>query len=146
MIDAVQIDPILFVRWKEQCDAQDVPLIKRSVESASREIGADRLVYISLIPIGVPPPDARTRAALRDGTVHARERCASVHIVIEGAGLRRALIRSISAGLLLATRASFLIHADVRSALEAAAQTVAMDIDEILGHVKEQGWSSSALA
>jgi hypothetical protein len=114
--------PVLFVRWTERCEAADVEQIKALTEEAHAQIGAE-LVYVSLIPQGCKPPDTEARAALREGTEHASEHCRSIHIVIEGQGLRRALIRSISAGLLLATRKTsrgFHIHETLDQALEAS--------------------------
>lgn len=116
------ISPVLFVRWKGTCSAADVPEIQRLTEQAAARAPAG-LIYISVIPIDVPPPDAEARAALRDGVDHSSLYCRSVHIVIEGEGMRRALIRSISAGLLLATRKTskgFHIHETVEQAIAAA--------------------------
>lgn len=138
MIDSALIDSVLFVRWRERCDPADVRDIVTHTEAAHDEVG-DRLVYVAIIPVGVPPPDARTRAALREGTQHAASRCSSVHVVIEGEGLRRALIRSVSAGLLLATRGSFHVHADPRAALDDAAKRVSLDVETILAQAAEQG-------
>ena len=126
MIETALIDPVLFVRWRERCEASDIAYIKRDTEAAHRRLG-ERLVYVAIIPVGVPPPDAETRAALRNGTTHAAELCRSIHIVIDGEGLRRALIRSVTAGLLLASRRSFRIHADVEDALQEAAKIVDFD-------------------
>jgi hypothetical protein len=116
------VPPVLFIRWVQRCEADDVEAIKQATEAAHVRVG-DELVYIAIIPIDVAPPDTEARAALRAGTEHASRHCRSVHIVIEGQGLRRALIRSISAALLLATRKSsrgFHIHETVDQAMDAA--------------------------
>lgn len=141
MIISTIIDPVLFVRWKQTCEVADVAIIRQRTEAAHREVG-DRLVYVSIIPVGVPPPDAETRAALRDGTQHATTHCRSIHIVIEGEGLRRALIRSVSAGILLASRSTFKIHSTVREALEEARKIVDLDVDAIIATADRKGFLS----
>lgn len=65
--------------------------------------------------------------------------CSSVHLVIEGHGLRRAMIRSVSAGLLLATRASFSIHTHVEEALRAASERVPISVTDILASASRAG-------
>lgn len=116
----------------------DVDRIRLATEAASQSVGPN-LVYIASIPVGVPPPDTETRAALRAGTEHASSRCVSLHLVIEGQGLRRAIIRSVSAGLLLATRASFVVHTHIEEALRAASEHVPMDVEPILAEARERG-------
>ncbi len=138
VIESALIPPVLFVRWKSRCEAEDVIRIQRETEAAHRELGSN-LVYIASIPVGVPPPDAETRAALRTGTEHASMHCSSVHLVIEGQGLRRAIIRSVSAGLLLATRASFSIHTHVEEALRAASDRVPISVTDILASASRAG-------
>lgn len=138
MIVSALVAPVLFVRWQSRCDVADVERITEAIETAHEQVGS-RLVYVASIPVGVPPPEADARAAMRLGAEHASQRCASVHVVIEGQGLRRAIIRSVSAGLLLATRASFSIHTDAEEALRAAGQQVAFDVEGILGAAREKG-------
>lgn len=138
MIKSALIPPVLFVRWQERCEAADVEMIKRLTEQAHGTVG-ERLVYVAIIPVGIPPPDTAIRAALRDGTQHAAQLCPSIHIVIEGGGLRRALIRSVSAGLMLASRLSFQIHARVDEALAQARSTGDFDIDAVLREAKNVG-------
>ncbi len=135
------VHPVLFVRWKEQCQVGDVTEIRRLTEIAHEQAG-DELVYVAIIPVEVKPPDTEARAALREGIDHSSLHCRSVHIVIEGAGMRRALIRSISAGLLLATRKTshgFHIHVTVQEALATAAAVVALDGPAILTQASVDG-------
>ncbi len=138
MIVSALIPPVLFVRWHSQCDVTDVERIKEAIESA-RKVVRSGLIYIASVPVDVPPPEHDARVAMRSGIDHANELCASVHLVIEGQGLRRAIIRSVSAGLLLATRASFSIHTDVESALLAASEGVSLDLPKVLSIAREKG-------
>ncbi|MBV1857860.1 MAG: hypothetical protein KUG77_05560 [Nannocystaceae bacterium] len=132
------IAPVLFVRWQSRCDVADVERITEAIESAFKSVGTG-LVYVASIPVGVAPPDHDARAAMRLGAEHAGQRCSSVHVVIEGQGLRRAIIRSVSAGLLLATRASFSIHTDAEEALNSASQRIPFEFPQILAVAREKG-------
>lgn len=132
------ITPVLFVRWQSRCDVADVERITEAIESAYETVGTG-LVYIASIPVGVPPPEHDARAAMRLGAEHASGLCSSVHVVIEGQGLRRAIIRSVSAGLLLATRASFSIHTDAEEALHAASQSIPFEFRQVLAAAREKG-------
>jgi hypothetical protein len=135
------IDPVLLIRWHEFCRVEDVHRIMELTEEAHARFG-DRLVYLAIIPVDVPPPDSDARAALRAGTSHAYRMCRSIHIAIEGGGLRRALIRSLSAGLLLAMRQGgkvFHIHTSVPEALALAKKAVDLDVDAILAEAGRQG-------
>lgn len=138
MIASALIPPVLFVRWQTRCERADIDRIREQTELAHRELGSN-LVYIASIPVGVPPPTADVRAVLREGTEHASAHCSSMHIIIEGHGLRRAIIRSVSAGLLLATRASFSIHTDAREALRAASERVSLPVDQLLADASHAG-------
>lgn len=138
MIVSALIPPVLFVRWETRCDTEDVEQLRDQTDHAHRELGS-KLVYVASIPVTVPPPSAEVRAALREGTEYAGARCSSMHIVIEGEGLRRAIIRSVSAGLLLATRAAFSIHTDARGALRAASERVPLPVEQLLAHALEAG-------
>lgn len=138
MIVSALIPPVLFVRWQSRCDVTDIERITEAIESARKTVGSG-LVYVASVPVGVPPPEHDARVAMRSGIDHASERCNSVHLVIEGQGLRRAIIRSVSAGLLLATRASFSIHTDVEAALLAASETVSFELPQILAMAREKG-------
>ena len=127
--------PVLIVRWQERCEAGDVVQIKAWTEAAYAK-HPEGLIYMAIIPLDCAPPDGDARAALRAGTEHASKHCKTVHVVIEGQGLRRALIRSISAGLLLATRKTskgFHINETVEEALLSAGlddETRARVLDE----------------
>jgi hypothetical protein len=137
MIQSSLIDPVLFIRWREECTAADVEEINAIIQRTNRNIGK-RMIYIAVIPVGVPPPSPEARAALREGSNQAVEFCSSVHIVIEGEGMRRALIRSVSAGLLLATRGSFHIHSGMREALTIARKATDFDLEKMLAEARKQ--------
>lgn len=138
VISTMFIPPVLFVRWQDRCDPVDVDRIRIATEAAHARVGA-ALVYIAAIPEDVPPPDARTRAALQAGTEHARSRAASMHLVIEGEGIRRTLIRSLTTGMMLATRGAFSIHTHVIDALVAARRVVDFDLEGTFLQGKDAG-------
>jgi hypothetical protein len=127
MIDVAFIHPVLFVRWRQRCELRDVERIEREVDTASRRHQGAGIAFVAIVPADVPPPDASVRAAILEGTEYAAKRCRSIHVAIEGEGARRASIRSVAAGLRLASGGSFEVHRSVSEALDRAAQYVAFD-------------------
>jgi len=138
MIVSTFIPPVLLVRWQNQCEPVDVDRIRLATEAAFTRMGGP-VVYVAVIPEDVPPPNAQTRTALRAGTDHGRSRCLSMHLVIEGEGLRLALLRSLTAGMMLATRGSFSIHTHLIDALSAARGKISFDVEDIFKQGKEAG-------
>ncbi|MGH1340932.1 MAG: hypothetical protein ACRBN8_05240 [Nannocystales bacterium] len=138
MIVSEFIPPVLFVRWHDQCEPIDVDRIRIATEAAYREMGGP-VVYVAAIPEDVPPPDAETRAALHAGTEHGRTRFATMHLVLEGDGLKRTVIRSLTAGMMLATGGAFSIHTHVVDALVAARKKVPFDFEDIFLRGRDAG-------
>ncbi len=135
------VAPVLFIRWVEAVEANNVPEILRELHAAHEGVGND-LVYVAIVPVDCRPPDSAARDALREGTDRAVEMCSSVHVVIEGSGFRRAMMRSISAGLLLATRRGgpgFQIHETVDRALASASKVLDFDSAEVLRRAEAAG-------
>jgi hypothetical protein len=148
MFQSALIDPVLFVRWRLQPSVEDIARLRHVVRRSSEKVGS--LVYIAVIPVGVPPPLAPARDALREGLPEVRQLCASLHLIVEGEGVRRTLLRSILTGMLLESvheflhrrsgsqlhRASYHIHAGMREALTLAREKVGFDLEGILTDAK----------
>ena len=141
--DASRIGPAFFVRWRDSVSAEDcediVVRLRREAEDAGH-----KLIYVSSVPKELEVPDGPARRALSEGTEAAADVCTSIHVVIEGRGMRRALIRSVSAGLLLVTGRrgkGFFIHETARDALgEAKGHAGApIDVEGLLRQAAEAG-------
>lgn len=138
------VDNVFFVRWRETITVADCENITKVVEQLHAKVGKP-LVYVATVPMDTPPPDGDARNAIKDGTEHVTQYCSSIHVVIEGEGMRRALIRSISAGLLLATGMrgkGFHIHEFVHDALESAQDRASrpIDIESVLARARAKGY------
>lgn len=131
--------PVFVMRWTQQPQLAEVKRLGEQVQNTANLLG-DQWVYVGIIPDGVPPPDAQVRPALQEGLVEARRTCISVHLVVEGGGLRGALIRAVLAGIMYETgktrRTSLLapvkVHASFREALVEARAQLVFDFDKVV--------------
>jgi len=96
------VSDVFIVRWVEP-EANDVAKLVEDVrkEAAKRR---EKLHYVAVIGSDVPVPDDATRKALSASVDEVLESCQTVHMVIEGKGLRRALVRSLSTSIILLSR------------------------------------------
>ncbi len=139
--DAKLIDNVFLLRWKETARLDDVKQLPALIDRARTEVGS-RLVYIAVIPVDCAPPEADARNAINEEVQEAAKFCSSIHTVIEGTGLRRALFRSVVAGILLASSRrgqSFHIHENVRDALAKAREKTDVDIERVLTTARNEG-------
>lgn len=96
------IDNLYFVRWirPEVSDAvaivEDVRALRRSAEQP--------LHYFAIIGPDVDPPGDEVRASMKESIDDLLQHCATVHLVIEGKGFRRAMARSIGTGIFLLSK------------------------------------------
>lgn len=129
--DASRIGPAFFVRWRDSVSAEDCQDIVERLRREADDAG-HKLIYVSSVPRELEVPDGPARRALSEGTEAAADVCTSIHVVIEGRGMRRALIRSVSAGLLLVTGRrgkGFFIHETAQDALTEAQGHAGSPID-----------------
>ncbi len=141
--DASRIGPAFFVRWRESVSADDCAEIVDRLRTEANDAG-HKLIYVSSVPKELEVPDGPARRALSEGTEAAADLCSSIHVVIEGRGMRRALIRSVSAGLLLVTGRrgkGFFIHETARDALTEAVATAVSgyEVEALLRQAAEAG-------
>ncbi len=111
--------PILLVRWEQSVTTQDVQEVENAVKEAYNQVGP-RLSYVAVIPSDVPPPESSVRDALANSSKRVSSLCSSMHLVIEGQGFRRAIIRSIITGIVFITRSDFEVHTSLNDAISAA--------------------------
>jgi hypothetical protein len=143
--DAKLIDNVFLLRWKETARVEDVKQLPELIDRARAAVGS-RLVYIAVIPVDCAPPEADARVKINEGVQDAAQFCSSIHTVIEGTGLRRALFRSVVAGILLASSRrgqSFHIHENVRDALTKAREKMDVDVERVLTAARNDGLLSA---
>lgn len=112
------VDDIYFVRWI-QPSLEDIDQILGETRKARSELGRP-LRYVAIIGAQVDPPAEDVRRAMRTSVEDLLEHCRSVHLVIEGKGLRRAMTRSIGTSIMLLSknRGRTFAHSSVDEALE----------------------------
>lgn len=114
------IDNLYFVRWikPEVEDAMSILDDVRSLGSAQQR----PLHYFAIIGPDVDPPGDDVRASMKSSIDDLLRHCATVHLVIEGRGFRRAMARSIGTGIFLLSknRGRTFAHDRVQDALERA--------------------------
>jgi hypothetical protein len=120
-------DAVLIVRWEESVSLADVSDLRATIKEVALAVGPAKLVYVAVIPDGVPTPSSEVRTALEEGLVEARQLCASAQLIIEGPGLRKAVMRAILTALLFGgtaggTRCPVGVHEEMHSALRCAHQ------------------------
>ena len=96
------IDNLYFVRWirPEVQDAQNIIEDVRALR-AERQ---DPLHYFAIIGPEVDPPGDDVRASMKSSIDDLLQHCATVHLIIEGKGFRRAMARSIGTGIFLLSK------------------------------------------
>jgi hypothetical protein len=96
------IDDLYFVKWIAP-EVGDTEQIMRDVRALHRATGK-QLHYVAIIGAELEPPSEEVRASMRKNIDELLRYCASVHLVIEGKGFRRAMARSIGTGIFLLSK------------------------------------------
>ena len=89
------------------------------------------MICVAFISPETGVPDADARARISSAIDDVWEHCSSIHVVMEGGGMRRAILRSVIAGLLLVVMRrgrSFSVLATAEDALQAASKDQPVDI------------------
>ncbi|MCR9164130.1 MAG: hypothetical protein ACE37F_24365 [Nannocystaceae bacterium] len=127
------IDNLYFVRWIKP-EVQDAVNIMDDVRALRAQRQED-LHYFAIIGPDVDPPGDDVRASMKDTVDDLLQHCATVHLVIEGKGFRRAMARSIGTGIFLLSknRGRTFAHDSIDDALSRAglrARQVSAVLDE----------------
>ncbi|MEM7160643.1 MAG: hypothetical protein AAF799_47845 [Myxococcota bacterium] len=97
---STEIEDALLVRW-EEVTVDAVSQLVAWVNNEYKREGKP-MAYAAIVPTESPIPGAEARRALLDGYNEIAELCSTVRLVILGSGFRRAAIRAVSAGFMLA--------------------------------------------
>lgn len=132
------VSNIFFVRWIEP-ELNDVARIVDDVRTEAANRGR-RLHYVTVIGAEVPVPNDDVRRALSSTVDDVLECCETMHMVIEGKGLRRALVRSMSTSIILLSRhrGRTFAHEDVRDAVLEALGGDAAEADRIVAEARSR--------
>ena len=97
---STEVEDALLVRW-ETVTVEAVEKLVALVNSEHQRAGK-AIAYAAIVPSESPIPGAEARRALLDGYNQIADLCSTVRLVILGSGFRRAAIRAVSAGFMLA--------------------------------------------
>lgn len=92
---------VVVVRWVAPA-VEDLTRIRNAVAEVRVNENRD-VVYTSIVPDDSALPEPDVRKAFSDTMQELVGMCESVHLVLEGSGLRRATFRSIAAGIFILT-------------------------------------------
>ena len=111
------IEDYFFVKWIKP-EVADAESIIDDVRALRAQTGKP-VHYIAIIGTQVDPPGDDVRSSMKKNIDELLEYCASVHLVIEGRGFRRAMARSIGTGIFLLSknRGRTFAHDSVEQAL-----------------------------
>lgn len=96
------IDNLYFVRWIRP-EVADSQRILSDVATLHAEVDLP-VHYLAIIGPDVDPPGEDVRASMKKSIDTLLQHCATVHLVIEGRGFRRAMARSIGTGIFLLSK------------------------------------------
>jgi hypothetical protein len=121
------------IRWHAPPTLDDVRAVTAEVRALARRAG-EPLVCIAVIPAAVDPPTDDARRAMTADLEVLLDVASSITFVIEGAGFKALLIRSVVTALILMSsrRAKMKIHSTLASAIEDARAFTSVSTDEIL--------------
>jgi hypothetical protein len=94
---ATFVRPVFIIRWQSPRMA-DVPRVTSEFNRAYNEVGQP-IPYIAIVPTDCDPPEETTRKLMIKGRDEVLDRCASMHIVMEGEGFRHAILRNALAAM-----------------------------------------------
>ena len=96
---SIVIGRVFAVRW----DDPTVDDVKRIVASlvGARERSPKPMIYLGVVPATSRAPDDAVRKTLSDHIDRLCAPCETVHIILEGSGVKFAAIRSVAAGMFL---------------------------------------------
>jgi hypothetical protein len=129
---------ILVVRWQEP-ELSDLAAIDAAVrQRVQAQTAGARVIYIAVIPVESAPPTEEVRTAMMQNMAEMARACESVHVVIEGKGLKYTALRSLTAGMFLVAGARNMhMHETVDGALQKTTLTQA-EIDDVLARAAAQ--------
>ncbi len=131
------IDDVFFVRWLKP-EVEDAAAIVADVKKLQEDRGTP-VQYVAVIGKDTDPPEEAVRESMRRNIDELLQYCATVHLVIEGKGFRKAAMRSIGTGIFLLSRnrGRTFAHDTVERALARIGRPPA-EIEQVLARAREQ--------
>jgi hypothetical protein len=130
---------VVFVTWTEP-EESDLNRILLEVSRAQLRCG-EKVVYVTRVPAGSPPPSAAFNAALKAKMPRLLDHCSAFHAVMEGSGFMATLKRSAVAAAFLASgkRAVFHVHATTTAILSKVTAEIRGEVLDVLRDAAGRG-------
>lgn len=93
------IHNVVFVRWISPEAGDSRTIVDLTVKHASKS--RRPLVYVAIVPENCEAPNELVRKEMISALRQLLGPCSCVHLVLEGSGLRKALLRTVAAGIFL---------------------------------------------
>jgi hypothetical protein len=131
--DKALIDDFVFVRLKQDSQAEDISAIQDFVAAAHRAFGRP-IYYFIIVGAEVAPPTQEVRRLVGESLAFLSEMCESIHIVLEGKGAISALKRMVVVGVMLVSQTGrkTTVHDDVEAGVREVAKKRGLDPDSVL--------------
>jgi len=136
-----QIGELLVVHWSS-VTVDECQQLAAWVASAAAGLGRE-VYYVAVTDAATVVPGPAERRALIAGLAQIAPLCHAVHLVLGGRGIRHAMMRSVSAGLLLAsnpTRPSFRIHDELDASLRALSPVMGLPLNQLRERLGQAGF------
>jgi hypothetical protein len=127
------IGRVIVVKWGPNPTAQDVNRVLSEMRRVHGVLGR-KTSYLAVVPHDAGNLTSDERSALMRLASAAQPSCDSMHVVFEGAGIIKALQRSIVSGIMLMTgqRGYIYVHERVRDAIDAIDSLGAAEIASLM--------------
>ncbi len=134
------IGNLILVRWSAPPELEDNQSILDEVRAARQRVGRD-LVLCNIVSDATAAPSAEVREASTRMTPQLLAACDSMHLVLEGDGVVRSLLRTIIRAMILAGRTGgrVALHSSFDEFLQGNGHKVSVDAAIVRIRAREAG-------
>lgn len=136
-----QVGRVYLIRWTGPATVSDFKEQLRDMTEAHEHLRS-QLYYVPITPEGTPALSSEVRGEATKMMPRVFEYCASIDNVLEGDGFWASIMRSMFAGMVLATRVRYTIHvhATLEEALTRLRKSGDIDATAVLRKAESMGY------
>lgn len=137
--EIVESTGAVFVLWGRPNRLDFARAFERLRAAVKRNGG--KVVFVTRVPDGAPPPDAETRKYLNQLMPSVIECCSSYHVIMEGTGFLAALKRGVLVSLFRIgqRRGMFYVHSSGDEVVRAVGAENEATVRSLLNRARSQG-------
>lgn len=134
------IGNVFVVRWSDPPQVVDNVAILRDLRTARQRVEAP-LLFCNIVTDATEVPNAEVRAHAVRITPEILELCDSMHLVLEGEGLVRTLLRTVIRGMILAGRSGgrVVLHNSFGEFLRKNLEKISLDPTTMASRARDVG-------